>query len=82
MTVDTVVDLRQRAGELAQRLGSLGHFLSAAHELLDIIRHLSSEILLRHSRKVGSDLNSLFPQNDGLLITRLPKIVTLVEVGR
>lgn len=52
MTVDTVVDLRQRAGELAQRLGSLGHFLSAAHELLDIIRHLSSEILLRHSRKI------------------------------
>ncbi|KAI9450817.1 hypothetical protein BJY52DRAFT_1300843 [Lactarius psammicola] len=52
MTVDTVVDLRQRAGELAQRLGSLSHFLSAAHELLDIIRHLSSEILLRHSRKI------------------------------
>jgi len=52
MTVDTVVDLRQRAGELAQRLGSLGHFLSASHELLDIIRHLSSEILLRHSRKI------------------------------
>jgi len=52
MTVDTVVDLRQRAGELAQRLGFLGHFLSAAHELLDIIRHLSSEILLLHSRKI------------------------------
>ncbi|KAH9037459.1 hypothetical protein EDB85DRAFT_1936206 [Lactarius pseudohatsudake] len=52
MTIDTVIDLRQRAGELAQRLGSLGHFLSAAHELLDIIRHLSSENLLQHSRKI------------------------------
>ena len=72
MTVDTVVDLRQRAGELAQRLGSLGHFLSAAQELLDIIRHLSSEILLRHSRKVGSDLIR-FP-TDGLLINRLPRL--------
>ena len=68
--VDTVVDLRQRAGELAQRLGTLGHFLSAAHELLDIIRHLSSEILLRHSRKVSSDLIRFKFPTGGLLITR------------
>ncbi|KAI0298474.1 hypothetical protein B0F90DRAFT_705314 [Multifurca ochricompacta] len=52
MSVDTVVDLRHRAGQLAHRLGSLSHFLSAAHELLDIIHLLSSEILLQHSRKV------------------------------
>ena len=72
MTVDTVVDLRQKAGELAQRLGSLSHFLSAAHELLDIIRHLSSEILLRHSRKVGPNL-ILFP-TDGSQIIPLPRL--------
>ncbi len=77
MTVDTVVDLRQRAGELAQRLGSLGHFLSAAHELLDIIRHLSSEILLRHSRKVGSDLIR-FP-TDGSPIIPLPRLSPLLR---
>ncbi|KAI0248405.1 hypothetical protein BJV78DRAFT_1354930 [Lactifluus subvellereus] len=52
MPVDTLVDLRQWAGELAYRLGSLSHFVAAARELLDIIHHLSSEILLRHSRKI------------------------------
>jgi len=52
MPVDTVVDLRQWAGELAYRLGSLSHFMAAARELLDIIHHLSSEILLRHGRKI------------------------------
>ena len=51
--VDTVVDLRQRAGDLAHRLGSLSHFIPAAQELLDIIQRLSSEILMRHNRKVG-----------------------------
>jgi hypothetical protein len=59
MPVDTVVDLRQRAGDLAHRLGYLGHFMPAAQELLDIIHHLSSEILLRHNRKVGSEARSL-----------------------
>lgn len=54
MPVDTVVDLRRWAGELAYRLGSLSHFMAAARELLDIIHHLSSEILLQHGRKVGS----------------------------
>ncbi|KAF8487459.1 hypothetical protein DFH94DRAFT_706499 [Russula ochroleuca] len=52
MPVDTVVDLRQRAGDLAHRLGYLSHFMPAAQELLDIIHHLSSEILLRHNRKI------------------------------
>lgn len=56
MSVSTVVDLRQRAGDLAYRLGSLSHFMPAAQELLDIIHHLSSEILLRHNKKVGSEL--------------------------
>lgn len=55
MPLDTVVDLRQRAGDLAHRLGYLSHFMRAAQELLDIIHHLSSEILLRHNRKVGSE---------------------------
>jgi hypothetical protein len=55
MQVDTVVDLRQRAGDLAQRLGSLNNFMPAAQELLDIVLRLSSEILLRHNRKVGSE---------------------------
>lgn len=59
MPVDTVVDLRQRAGDLAHRLGYLSHFISAAQELLDIIHHLSSEILLRHNRKVGSEARPL-----------------------
>ena len=53
MSVDTVVDLRQRAGDLAHRLGSLSHFMPAAQELLDIVHRLSSEILMRHNRKVG-----------------------------
>jgi len=53
MSVGTVVDLRQRAGDLAHRLGSLGHFIPAAQELLDIVHRLSSEILMRHNRKVG-----------------------------
>jgi len=53
MSVDTVIDLRQRAGDLAHRLGSLSHFMPAAQELLDIIHRLSSEILMRHNRKVG-----------------------------
>jgi hypothetical protein len=57
MPVDTVIDLRQWAGNLAYRLGSLNRFMSAAQELLDIIHHLSPEILLRHSRKVGSELS-------------------------
>lgn len=52
MPVDTLVDLRQRAGDLAHRLGYLSHFIPAARELLDIIHHLSSEILLRHNRKI------------------------------
>ena len=59
MPVDTVVDLRQRAGDLAHRLGYLSHFVPAARELLDIIHHLSSEILLRHNRKVGSEASPL-----------------------
>jgi hypothetical protein len=80
MTVDRVVDLRQRAGELAQRLGSLSHFLSAAPELLDIIHHLSSEILLRHSRKVGSNLILLSLAHRWLTDNPASKIVTLVEV--
>lgn len=53
MSVDTMLDLRQRAGDLAYRLGSLSHFMPAAQELLDIIHRLSSEILMRHNRKVG-----------------------------
>lgn len=53
MSGDTIVDLRQRAGDLAHRLGSLSHFMPAAQELLDIIHRLSSEILMRHNRKVG-----------------------------
>ncbi|KAH9954876.1 hypothetical protein BC827DRAFT_924222 [Russula dissimulans] len=52
MPVDTVVDLRQRAGDLAHRLGSLSHFMPAAQELLEIIHCLTSEILLRHNRKI------------------------------
>ncbi|KAH9970011.1 hypothetical protein BGW80DRAFT_1208735, partial [Lactifluus volemus] len=52
MPVDTVIDLRQWAGKLAYHLGSLNRFISAAQELLDIIHHLNSEILLRHSRKI------------------------------
>jgi len=64
MPVDTVVDLRQRAGDLAHRLGSLSHFMPAAQELLEIIHHLTSEILLRHNRKVGSELIRSLPQID------------------
>jgi hypothetical protein len=60
MPVDTVIDLRQWAGKLAYRLGSLNRFMSAAQELLEIIHHLNSEILLRHSRKVGSELIPFF----------------------
>src|SRR6266436_4970805 len=59
MPVDTVVDLRQRAGDLAHRLGYLTHFMPAAQELLDIIHHLTSEILLRHNRKVGPEARPL-----------------------
>ena len=54
MSVHTVVDLRQRAGDLAPRLSSLSHFIPAAQELLDIVHRLSSEILMRHNRKVGT----------------------------
>jgi hypothetical protein len=35
----------------------LNRFMSAAQELLDIIHHLSPENLLRHSRKVGSEVS-------------------------
>ncbi|KAI0270521.1 hypothetical protein BC834DRAFT_861848 [Gloeopeniophorella convolvens] len=52
MSVDTVVDLRQQAGDLARRLGSLHLFISAAQELLGIVRRLNSEILQRHNRKI------------------------------
>ena len=58
MPVDTVTDLRQRAGDLAPRLGSLNHFMPAAQELLDIVHRLNSEILLRHNRKVGLEASS------------------------
>lgn len=58
MPVDTVVDLRQRAGDLAPRLSSLSHFMPAAQELLDIVHRLNSEILLRHNRKVGLETSS------------------------
>lgn len=54
MSVHTVVDLRQRAGDLAPRLSSLSHFIPAAQELLDIVHRLSSDILMRHNRKVGT----------------------------
>jgi hypothetical protein len=56
MPVDTVIDLRQRAGDIAQRLGSLSLFMPAAQELLDIVHRLNSEILLRHNRKVGPEI--------------------------
>lgn len=58
MPVDTVIDLRQRAGDLAPRLGSLSHFMPAAQELLDIVHRLNSEIMLRHNRKVGLETSS------------------------
>jgi hypothetical protein len=79
MPVDIqVIDLRQWAGNLAYRLGSLNRFSSAAQELLDIIHHLSSEILLQHSRKVGSEL--IFAFSPMLTDNHTCEIVTLVEV--
>jgi hypothetical protein len=80
MPVDTVVDLRQRAGDLAQRLGSLSHFMPAAQELLHIVRRLNSEILLRHNRKVGPETSRPRILVDIYRLNPACEIVTLVEV--
>ncbi|KAI0052400.1 hypothetical protein FA95DRAFT_1675101 [Auriscalpium vulgare] len=47
-----VVDIQTAAGDLAHRLSSLRHFISAGQDLLDSIRLLRSEILSRQCKKV------------------------------